>query len=253
MNDIRILKKLGYIADQKGIINRFLREGTNWNEHLVKTRETIIDFCRKQNNETLVILGSGWLLDVPLEEILKVFREIILVDIFHPPQVRKKMEKFPSVKLVREDITGNGIAMVNEILKKPALLKDKGEIIFKPYIPRYRKASYISVNLLNQLDGLLLSKLVEKIDIDKDILHAARVEIQKAHLQMLVKQCSCLITDVREKISDSEGIETIKDLVFVEIPKGNDRKEWLWTFDTKGEYYPGKKVFFEVVADMYNI
>jgi len=33
------LRKLGFLSDQEGIINRYIREEGAWNPHLIKTRE----------------------------------------------------------------------------------------------------------------------------------------------------------------------------------------------------------------------
>ncbi len=54
-----------YISDQKGILNRYLAEGNNWEAHLEKTRGFITGCLEKNKPETVAVLGSGWLLDIP--------------------------------------------------------------------------------------------------------------------------------------------------------------------------------------------
>src|SRR5210317_1415141 len=88
----RILRKMGYLADQQGIIDRYLRERGGWDSHLLKCREYILDKVNKLAISDITILGSGWLLDVPLEELSGLCNKITLIDIHHPRQVRKRAE-----------------------------------------------------------------------------------------------------------------------------------------------------------------
>ena len=61
-----------------------------------------------------VLLGSGWLNDVPLAELAAVFREVVLVDAVHPRRsARRQVRHRPtcSSSLYRRDgDRGNGVA-----------------------------------------------------------------------------------------------------------------------------------------------
>ena len=57
---------------------------------------THLDRCRKLhylrrwifiNQKKLLFLGSGWLLDFPLAEMIERTEKICLIDIVHPPEV----------------------------------------------------------------------------------------------------------------------------------------------------------------------
>ncbi len=41
----RIIRRMGFIRDQEGIMNRYLRERSNWDRHLQHTR-SFIEFYR---------------------------------------------------------------------------------------------------------------------------------------------------------------------------------------------------------------
>ena len=68
-----ILKKFGFFKDQNGIINRYLREKEAWQAHLSNTRDFIINSSMNKDNSKAVILGSGWLLDIPVDELSKKY------------------------------------------------------------------------------------------------------------------------------------------------------------------------------------
>ena len=108
---------MGYLRDQQGIMTRYLREAPQWKEHLDRSRAFIQSTFPAGGHEgvkkgTLVVLGSGWLLDVPLDHLLNIFSKVYLVDIYHPPQIRKKMENRDNVILLEADISGGGIEQV---------------------------------------------------------------------------------------------------------------------------------------------
>jgi hypothetical protein len=70
---------MGFIKDQEGIMNRYLRESSQWKKHLEKTRNFISGSFSHTEAETVAVLGSGWLLDVPLDHLVQRFRHVYLV------------------------------------------------------------------------------------------------------------------------------------------------------------------------------
>ena len=65
-NQRQILRRMGYIRDQEGIMNRYIREKMHWDQHLEKTREFINASFSDKSIETVAVLGSGWLVDIIL-------------------------------------------------------------------------------------------------------------------------------------------------------------------------------------------
>ena len=90
----KILRRMEYLSDQKGIMNRYLAEADNWESHLKHTRDFIVKCLGEKHYGTMVVLGSGWLLDLPLDFITSRTREVYLLDIVHPPQILKKIVKY---------------------------------------------------------------------------------------------------------------------------------------------------------------
>ncbi len=93
-------------------MNRYLRESAGWNKHLERTRKFISDSFAHTEAESVAVLGSGWLLDVPLDHLIQRFRKVYLVDIHHPIQIRKKTAGMSQVELIEADLTGGAIEKI---------------------------------------------------------------------------------------------------------------------------------------------
>lgn len=158
----RVLRTMGYFSNFRGMMNRYLREQEHWDEHLQQTRKFISDAISRTEHRNVVVLGSGWLLDIPLEELSERFEKVILVDIWHPAQVRHKMTKLPNVELKYMDLSGNtvmkayevanrnktpdaGSLAIEEIFPDPIQLPEETVFIFLPmYLPNWMHRSGIT-------------------------------------------------------------------------------------------------------------
>ena len=247
----RILKKMNYITDQQGIIERYLKEAEGWSIHLEKTKNTIIKSAEKKKNGNCAILGAGWLLDVPIEFLTKHFNHVYLFDVVHPTQIKHKMHKFKNVTLVEQDITGGAINEFFESVqmhKSMGLHKSLDEFKFNGFNYKVQFDFVASVNILNQLDILLVDYLRGyNLYSDEELLEL-RIMIQKKHLETMPTGKTCLITDYEELIFDDENnLEKTNQLIHIQLPEDKIIDHWKWQFDHK-DYYPGKNVVFNVLA-----
>ena len=234
----RILRKMGYLQDQKGIMSRYLREKEGWEPHLLKTRNFILKCLEESRPGSVTVLGSGWLLDFPLHEAYDLCKKIYLCDVFHPPQVMKKISKYPGVVAYEMDISCGLIRYFYEFVRK----NKKTGAFQVPEIPDISipvispGTYYISLNILNQLDIILLDYLRKYFTIPDKELDILRGKIQENHLKY-INNGGCMITDVEEII---ENLKTKKqeqkNLVYTSIPSGKYCREWIWDFDSSGFY-----------------
>lgn len=247
---------MGYPRDQRGIMNRYLRESSNWDKHLDLTRSFISSafketFPAGDKKESIAILGSGWLLDVPMEELAHRFGKVYLVDICHPPQIRKKVEPLEHVYLLEEDLSGGAIAQTwqytNENSKRP-LEELINTITLTSPLEGINPSAVISVNLLNQLDIIICDHLIKKGHTKVKDLKRIRSIIQSSHLDWITQMPGCLITDTKEISTDKEGKETVNTLLYAGLPEGLRREQWFWEFDTSGSYRPGTRSRMKVEA-----
>lgn len=237
---------MGYYAYQNGLIYNHLNQEGGWDSHLARCRSFINRALEYYKPEKVTVLGSGWLLDLPLAELIEKTEKIYLVDIVHPPEVIKQVKDFEKVVIVEQDITGGLIERVwctsrecNFINK----LKSLKSIVVPEYIPDFDPGLVISLNLLTQLETRLIECLKKRSVIGEDEFHGFRKEIQEKHLRFLMKHSSVLITDYEEVVTKKNGIETAFHSLIAEPPEGKFSEEWTWDIDLKGsDYYNSRRV-----------
>ena len=245
------IRRMGFIRDQEGIMNRYLRETENWGPHLEKTRAFINASFRRETLASVAVLGSGWLLDVPLDEMRERFAKIFLVDIRHPPQILKRVAQMPEVELIETDLTGGAVGQIWTYLRQqkridPATLTDI--LTFVPPLRDVAPEAFVSVNLLNQLDILICDYLKRRGHYQQSDLIRVRSWLQKNHVEWIRSRPGCLITDTKEIRVDRDGKETSNALIYCDLPEGIRRERWDWDFDSQGTYHPGSRTRMEVRA-----
>ena len=242
---------MGYYAYQNGLIYRHLEQRSGWDKHLENCRRYIIDAIKFYKPEKVTVLGSGWLLELPIKEMIDRSLSITLVDIIHPPDVIKQAGELKSVELVESDVTGGLIEEVwNKFgkyffLRKPKTLE---ALDIPEYIPDNNPGMIISLNILTQLESLLIDFIKKRSKVSEVAYSHFRSEIQKKHIDFLKKHKSVLITDIAEVITTKAGkISTIPTLT-TELPNGHNREEWIWNFDQTGADFYNSRSILNVVA-----
>ena len=249
--DKAILHKFGYHSNQEGIALRYVREDDNWVSHLANTKRFIISSVRKIRPHVVTILGSGWLLDVPVQELLMHTSRVRLVDIVHPPDILKKYEGISAVEIVVDDISGGLIALTWDMAEskiKPTFEQIISSLELLEYKPIDEQGMVISVNILSQLPSLPFEFLVKKKLITDDQYPVFAAKVQEKHLAFLKKNKGVLITDYEEVHTDRKGLNTKELPVYCKLPAGQKREEWTWQFDTNGSYKQGNNTAMRVVA-----
>ncbi len=233
----RILNKMGYYAYQNGLIYNHLSQEGGWDSHLEHCRKFINRALEHFKPECVTVLGSGWLLDLPLAEMLERTGKVYLVDIIHPPQVLKQAGELENVILVEQDISGG---LIGEIWKRTGNINLFRKIrSFEPLdIPEFKTdfdpGYVISLNLLTQLESQLIDWLEKKTAMNGEELMSMRKRIQESHLGYLRKHRSLLITDYEEIVTKKSGEATTIPTLFVTLPEGLFSEKWTWDFDLTG-------------------
>jgi hypothetical protein len=248
----KVLKRMNYLADQQGIITRYLHESKEWAQHLENTKNQIINSAKNKQKESCAILGSGWLLDVPIEFLASTFKKVYLFDVIHPTQIRHKLKQYNNIELIETDVTGGAIKEFYNVVqghKSMGNKKNVNEFSFNGVFSEIDFDFVVSVNILNQLDILLIDYIKGyNLYSDNELLELRKM-IQYNHLKSLPKNKSCLITDFEELIYDTNGtLETSKPLIYIDLPNDKIENQWDWQFDLHQNYVPGKNVVFKVLA-----
>jgi|WetSurMetagenome_2_1015567.scaffolds.fasta_scaffold50314_2 hypothetical protein len=247
----RILHRMGYYDYQEGLIHRHLNQGDGWNSHLENCRKYIIGAVKEIKPEKVTVLGSGWLLDLPLAEILDIAHSVTLIDIVHPPDAQKQVASLKGVELVEADATGGLVEEVWEKRKKTPFFRKIAtleDIVVPVYEFNHDPGLVISLNILSQLDVLPVAFLKKRSNLDESEILSFRKKIQENHIRFLLRYKSVLITDICEIFTDSTGNTTDIQTVVTGLPDGDSRREWTWDFDLRRSDYFEKSSVMKVIA-----
>jgi len=247
----KILHRMGYSNYQRGLIYHHLEEEGSWNSHLKNCRDFILKAIDFYKPSIVTVLGSGWLLDLPLKEMCEAVKEINLVDIIHPPEVKEQTGKLKKVILREEDVSGGLIKEVWDKGKNRVFfnkLRSLDEIRISEYQPLFDPGMIISLNILTQLESLPLEFLKKRSVKNEESYLWFRKEVQSKHISFLKKHKSLLITDLSEIVTDNSGLTSEIPSVLTDLPEAKLKDEWTWNFDLRKSDYYTKKSVFKVAA-----
>jgi hypothetical protein len=247
----RMLNKMGYYSYQSGLIYRHLNQENGWDSHLARCRDFIIRAMDIYKPEKITVLGSGWLLELPIAEMIERSVKVSLIDIVHPPDVIAQAGSLSNVELVEADITGGLIEEVwNKSGKSPLIRKTItiDNIVIPEYTPEGDQGMVISLNILTQLESLLIDFLKRHSKIGEEEFFDFRSKIQRRHIDFLKRNRSVLISDTEEIITDKSGSISSVQTLATELPEGLVRDEWTWNFDQTGADFYSRRSVFKVIA-----
>lgn len=223
----KAFRRVGYLQGQLGIKVRHRQCRHDWRPHLELTKVAIVEAAQAcSQRRKCVILGSGRLLDVPLQRLSQMFQQVILVDAVHPLSAYAAAMWFRNVRLIRADVTGTAEELT-QVAKNPSLPLPRGtptQFCDDPEI------DYVaSVNLLSQLaylPGLFLEKQ-KRTDADVEAYSHAVLAAHLDYLRRLPGVVS-LITDFEKLVVNAQGelVERIDILHGVKLPWPGE--EWTW-------------------------
>ena len=232
-NNSRLLKKV-IQKEQEGIFNRYIREQTGWKPHLENCKKAIIEHTAGLQARSIAILGSGWLLDVPVEFFLQKFEKIFLVDITHPKQIKKKYAKENKILFIEQDITQLWHLLPSAKQNLWSVLNssktDFNKLEFK------EAEIIISLNIFSQLAEIPFDYILKGCETQKnEIKHF----FQKKHFELLEHfEKWILISDCQEIRKSNTHTQKI-NLCLFPIPHEFFVKKWEWNFEHSQLYIKG--------------
>ena len=242
---------MGYYNYQSGLIFRHLNQSGGWDSHLEHCRNFILKAIDLQKPEKITVLGSGWLLELPLAEMVEKVNIVCLADIVHPPEVIEQVSRLERVTLYETDITGG---LIREVWQKTRnhtyfnKLKSLDGILIPEYEPECDPGMVVSLNILTQLESLLVDYLKRRSTICIDEYNRFRIAIQKSHMDFLKKHKSVLITDYSEVTTKNNGDVSTFTSLLADLPSSGVKEEWSWDFDKAGSDYYNSTSIMKVVA-----
>jgi len=206
----QLIRRMGFIKDQEGIMNRYLRESSQWKIHLEKTRNFISNsFAHTEAGMRQVELIEADLSGGAIEKIWQYSRE--------------------NLSSTQDELVLDHIPL-------------------DPPLAHIQADAFISVNLLNQLDIILCDYILKQKPFQQEALTPFRAAIQAFHLDWISKKPACLVSDILEEVVDKNGVKSSKALLYTHLPEGIRQDRWWWDFDSMGTYHPGSRTRMEVQA-----
>ncbi len=249
----RILHRMGYYDYQRGLIVNHIAQDNGWLRHQKHCRDFILKAVDVIAPEKVTVLGSGWLLELPLLEMSERVGEIRLVDIIHPPEVIVQTREIRNIKLIEDDITGG---LIEEVWKKAGnrTFFNKLPSIGQIKIPEYNAGNpglIISLMVLTQLESLPVRLLEKKAKKDENALLNFRKNIQVNHISCLKQHKAVLITDTSEIFIDPDGKSTEVRTLLTDLPQNCYTETWRWDLDLKRADFNRKRSVMEITGVIF--
>jgi hypothetical protein len=235
-----IARRLGYVDEVVAIGARERRHRRAWAAHLEYTRAFVDEVA--VGGDHLVVLGSGRLLDVPLERVARRYARTTLVDMVHPRVARRRAAAVQGVVCVEGDVTGCAARLcAGQGLPEPArpVLLDGGP----------PPTTTISLNLASQL-AVAPSLWLERHGFEDEVIDRFGTALVTLHLEWLsaLPGSVGLVTDVRRRYTrrgvDGEAVES--SLFDVARPPAD--RCWTWEVAPEGEIEPEVTLVLDVEA-----
>ncbi len=254
------VKKFGLLEELIAIDARYKRNKSAWQEHLVKTKFSILSEAAKlKQREKILILGAGSLNDLPLAELSAMFQEVHLVDIFFLNSTLKKIKVYSNVKTYEVDITNTlkGLySSYDECLRAAnhkLLIACLTENIVPDFLQNEKFDMVVSLNLLSQLP-LAVKSFFEKRKLTFPELYTFYKSLITDHLNYLQKFSDnaakvILITDVEKQIHQGERENDVENsLQGINLSKilGKPMDTWIWYIAPHGELGQGLEMRLKV-------
>lgn len=220
------LREMGYKHELFGIRRRWRQWGAAWRPHCDDTRGVILSAVRRcRSRRKAVVFGSGFLHDVPLDELCAAFGEVVLVDLLHPFSTKWRTRK-RNVRLVSADVSETALAVWQAVERPGTPLP-----VSVPSPSLTEGADYVaSVNLLSQLPCMPGQYLRRCGTHPAEEVSAYCRGVVEAHLAYLVRLpgVASLIADVEARTVDRAGaiLERRSTLYGAALPC--DGRRWVW-------------------------
>lgn len=227
-------KMLGQLRETIALEARYKRSRMQWASHLDNTKALIKDSSQLISKpKEVIVLGSGLLLDIPIEFLSKHFQHVYLLDVVHLKSTKQSIKNFRNITFIEHDITG----LSEQLIFSPS--HNNQDLTHQPAIPKLsaNTSLVVSSNMLSQLHLPIVDFVEKKLKYDTTKQEELAIKIIQAHLAMLADlSCQvCLITDyIREYTNEVTNMsEKESALLGVQLPTP-DRK-WQWQIAPKGE------------------
>lgn len=187
-------RKLGYLTEAVAIRARHRRCRAAWQGHLENSRAAIMEAATASpGRKCALVLGSGALLDVPVEQLAGMFGRVMLADVVHPLAARWRARRLGNVSLLTLDVTGT----LGALADGPDI-PDCTPYALLDLLQRETPDLVVSANILSQLPLLPLRRLEATGLHAQPELEAFASRLLGEHIRLLQDGpgAACLLADI---------------------------------------------------------
>ena len=235
-------RKMGYLHQTIGINARLARNRAAWKPHLDHSRDFILEAATKcPQHRKAVLMGAAVLHDLPVKQLVTMFDEVVLVDLFHLWPARWLAFRTANVHLRVCDLTasldqlGQGVPRTGT----PTAFLDDSEIDF-----------VVSANIASQLPLIPLDWLATQFSVEEQSRHDLGRVLVSSHIDYLQKftAVTCLVSDSERIVRDETGKEISRETALYDIAPPSSQATWTWDIAPLGETSPNRAVSHIVIA-----
>lgn len=234
------VRRLGLLSESIAISARHRRCREAWAPHLEESRAAVRNaISRTPRRRTALVMGSGALLDLPLDELAAAFRRVVLVDLVHPWRARLATRRFSNVTRITDDIGG-----ILEAVSRGELVRPRPfPVLADPEVDLA-----ISLNVLSQLPVIPVRRLDGRIE-DEALAQTAQ-DLVRQHLADLDRSraTTLLISDVERILLARNGRELERASLIADVPEPVSDRSWEWNIAPAPEADPETSERRRVVA-----
>ncbi|WP_405048815.1 MULTISPECIES: hypothetical protein [unclassified Rhizobium] len=229
-----------FIRNSVNLWSRAGRCAGDWADHEEKSRNAIrAAAAGLRQRRTAVVLGSGLLRDVPIDELARDFDTVVLVDLIHLASVRLWLaaKGYRNVRLIERDLSGYDDFAAGQEPEPLAFLRGV------PYLD-----FVVSANLLSQIGrGVKRRHEAEAAGrMPEDTVE----RLITAHLSGLSElSCRhCLVTDIAYALIDRNGKTHEETDLLHGVTPPPAKAVWTWPVAPLGEESRDYRIEHKVIA-----
>jgi hypothetical protein len=225
-------KAFGHIYEAIAIGAREKRCQKFWQNHREESKKLILKIANGiSEKNSLLILGSGPLHEIPIEELSTLFNSITLVDIIHLRATKRKYRHLENLIFIEHDITE-----LESIIAKEKKITNKVPITFL----NQDFNLVISANILSQLAYHLRNYIEKNLKTLYSIneLDIFSNQVSQDHYSYL-KSFHCpvlLITDIETHFKNKAGESVDKQVPYIDFEFPVPVASWNWDVAPIPEY-----------------
>ncbi len=216
-------KKFGHLVESISLLSREKRCQKAWLPHRTECKSFISDELNNAIHfKSVLVLGSGPLHEIPIENLARAFSKVVLVDIVHLKSTKRSLTHFSNIEFVEHDISEIESELAQGFLAKK---------IPKAFIDQ-DWGLVLSVNVMSQLPLHLESYIEKKLKgkFTQEDIESYLEEVTRNHFLYLksFSAPSLLITDTTTTYYDKKDsvVQTDHNYSHLDLPK--PKREWTW-------------------------